>query len=300
MWGFDTGFLGTDCSWEVFLPQLSNPAYSLIPYTHFSVYHNLNRKLALYSACNINEKFPGIPRRSFRKDLIHLGAEDQLGDGFYKSKTLDHPTKKNANVFDRGHIISRQYPQWGETKDIAKRGADDTFYYSNAAPQVPEVNQFDWKDLELFIIDELSLKKISVLSGLILSQNDPIASYINSYSKDEEQIQIPLKFWKIVYYIYENQLKRIAFVFKQDQIVYNLPFITKVEQLKESIDPFDFLPESLKTYIVNPLLIEEATNLKFTTAKNYFDSQEFKWRADKKDFSKHLVQFDKKTLTNYL
>ena len=259
----------------------------------------MDRKLALFSACNISAKFPGIPRRSFRKDLVHLGANEQLGDGFYKSKTLDHPKRKNANVFDRGHIISRQYPQWGKTAAIAKKGTDDSFYYPNAAPQVPEVNQLDWKDLELFIIDELSVKKLSVLSGLFLSNKDPIATYIDSYTQKEEYIQIPLKFWKIVYYNYENQLKRIAFVFKQDEIVYSLPFITKIEQLKNSIDPFDFLPEDLKTYIVNPLLIEE-TKLKFTPAKNYFDSQAFKWEVDIKDISKNLIEFDKASLGNYL
>ena len=192
--GFSSCFLGNDLQYKVSLPTTTNSRYTLIQYTHFSVYQNVDRKLALYSACNIGEKIPGIPRRSFRKDLRHLKIDEQLGDEFYKSVTIDHPTRKNANVFDRGHIISKQYPQWGASEAVAKKAADDTFYYPNASPQVPEVNQMDWKDLEEFIVDELELKKVSVLSGLVLSANDPVATYVDSISGEQEQFQIPLKF----------------------------------------------------------------------------------------------------------
>ncbi|MEH6407138.1 MAG: hypothetical protein V7767_07645 [Leeuwenhoekiella sp.] len=111
MVGFQTDFLGSTPDFTINLPDFNNASYTLVDYTHYSVYQNINRKLAQYCACNINQKYPGIDRRSFRKDLQNLKADEQLGDEFYKSVTFDHPTRKNANVFDRGHIISKQYPQ---------------------------------------------------------------------------------------------------------------------------------------------------------------------------------------------
>ncbi|MEH6407137.1 MAG: DNA/RNA non-specific endonuclease [Leeuwenhoekiella sp.] len=182
---------------------------------------------------------------------------------------------------------------------MAKKGADDTFYYPNASPQVPEVNQFDWKELEEFIIDELTIKTVSVFSGLILSENDPVATYIDSITKQEEEFKIPLKFWKIVYYIFENTLKRIAFVFKQDEIVLGFPFIKASKPVLEVVDPFDFLAEDLKTYIVNPTIIEEATKLKFTPAANYFDlNPDFNEVSG--DFKTKIAVFNKADLKNYL
>tara|TARA_Y100000815_G_scaffold256608_1_gene264417 strand:- start:830 stop:1729 length:900 start_codon:yes stop_codon:yes gene_type:complete len=299
MQGFSSFFLSNDEKYRVNLPTATNSMYTLIPYTHFSVYQNVNRKLALYSACNIADKVPGIPRRSFRKDIDHLKRDQQLGDEFYKSVTIDHPTRKNANVFDRGHIVSKQYPQWGASEAIAKKAADDTFFYPNASPQVPEVNQMDWKDLEEFIVDELEIKKVSVLSGLVLSNNDPVATYIDSITGETAQIQIALKFWKIVYYIFENQLKRIAFVFKQDKIVNSFPFITQIEAIADVPDPFDALEDDLKTYIVDPSLIEKATTLKFTPATNYFDENP-DLKGISTDFKPKIAVFKRENLKNYL
>ena len=299
MQGFSSFFLSNDEKYRVNLPTASNSRYTLISYTHFSVYQNIDRKLALYSACNIGEKIPGIPRRSFRKDIEHPKRDEQLGDEFYKSVTIDHPTRTNANVFDRGHIVSKQYPQWGASEAVAKKAADDTFFYPNASPQVPEVNQMDWKDLEEFIVDELELKKVSVLSGLVLSANDPVATYVDSVSGEQEQFQIPLKFWKIVYYRYDNQLKRIAFVFKQDKVVYSFPFISPVETISEIPDPFDALEDDLKTYIVDPSLIEKATALKFTPAVNYFD-ENADFQSNLTDFQPKIAVFNKAELRKYL
>ena len=125
-------------------------------------------------------------------------------------------------------------------------------------------------------MDNLNGKDVSVISGQIFRNDDPIATYINKKTGLRNKLQIPLKFWKVVYYIHNNVLKRIAFVIRQDKQVYKLPFIKRVGLKRSEVlkaDPFDTLPKSLKIYIVNLSLIEDATNLKFSNGKDYLQGE---------------------------
>jgi endonuclease G, mitochondrial len=184
--------------------------YVFLHYHYLSIYFNKERTLALYSACNYNkdkliekdETGKKLARSPFKID-ISLDEKYQLGEGFYLSKTINHPTIKNKNIFDRGHIISRRYTQWGDTSDEAKRNADDTFYFTNISPQVWQLNQHEWQDIEAFVIEhkKLDVKKVSIFSGSIFNSNDPIANYLHNHNKTDCQIRIPLLYWKIVYYL---------------------------------------------------------------------------------------------------
>ena len=102
-----------------------------------------------------------------------------------------------------------------------------------------------------------------------------------------------------MYYRYDNRLKRIAFVFKQDKVVYSFPFISPVETISEIPDPFDALEDDLKTYIVDPSLIEKATALKFTPAVNYFE-ENTDFQSNLPDFQPKIAVFNKAELRKYL
>lgn len=288
MMGFDEDFLGKE--YTVKLPIHSLDKHLIINYSRFSVCHNKDRRLALFSASNNRDSRWKIDRRKFRKDRINLKSKYQIGDEFYSSPTIDKSSTDDSNVFDRGHITAKHYVDWGETRDQAEKSSDDSFYFTNCTPQFWQINQDPgaWNKLEAFVMKKLGAKGVSVISGQIFREDDPIAVYKNKKTGKSQEIQIPLKFWKLVYYINGNKLKRIAFVIKQDKEVYNLSFIKKKRfKILETFraDPFDKLPKTLKAFIVDPKEIEKITKLKFQEAEDYFSSGARILKADTESLS---------------
>tara|TARA_R110002167_G_scaffold74193_2_gene207802 strand:+ start:5983 stop:6963 length:981 start_codon:yes stop_codon:yes gene_type:complete len=283
--GYRNVFLSPDL---IDLPFFSNVSseyqnYGLSHHHYLSIYFNTNRKLPLYSACNYDKtKFiekdetgKTLKRGSFKLDK-NINKEFQLGQGFYYSKTIDHPTEKNKNVFDRGHIISRRYTQWGDNVFEAKRNADETFYFTNIAPQTWQLNQNEWEEIEAFVIEhkKLKVKKASIFSGIIFRENDPIATYLDKYKKKKLELKIPVLYWKIVYYKVDDELRRVAFMLSQDSAMRKLDFLEFKEQEGIREDPFMKLNNKLKTFIVKVSLIEEHTSLKFASAIEKFGEEE--------------------------
>jgi N-acetylmuramoyl-L-alanine amidase len=272
--GYDSDFLQNN---SVLLPVLdqSNEKsgfHEFIHHHHLTIYFNNNRKLPLYCACNFNkEKFiSDVSRGDFDIDP-KIDKKNQIGQEFYFSKTINHPTINNQNVFDRGHVVSRRYTQWGESKKIAKRNADETFYFTNIAPQTRELNQQEWELLEAYIIEynQLNIKKVSIFSGCLLRDNDPIATYIDFYTNQEMKISIPTIFWKVVFYEVQGELRKIAFMMSQSASLNEMTFISFSESIT-GVDPFVTINKMLKPFIVNSSLIEKHTGLNFSKAmENY-------------------------------
>lgn len=272
--GFNNQFLSRG---EVGLPVIGGDSsrrenHVFLHHQNLSIYFNKERKLALYTACNFDKlALIETVRRSnaFRNDMS-IDASFQLGDGFYKSKTLD--INRSQNYFDRGHIIARRYNQWGETIEEARAGERDTYYFTAIHPQVKELNQDEWESLESFIIERgnLDVNRVSIISGTFLKKDDPVATYIDSYYQDEKMIQIPKLFWKIVYYEVNQELRKIGFLMSQVRRLKELPFVefSGVERMLP--DPFEELLDPLKTYVINTTLIEEHTGLVFAGAKELY------------------------------
>jgi N-acetylmuramoyl-L-alanine amidase len=278
--GFNENFLSSS---KVTLPVLANSeSHLFIEHQNMRIYFNKHRKLALYSACNYNKDalFEEVKRSdSFRDDGLILSSF-QLGKGFYSSPTLDMSTSQNC--FDRGHLIARRYNQWGESVEEAKRGERDTYFHTNIHPQVKELNQVEWKELENFIIDkgQLDVRMVSILAGSLLRPDDPIATYLDSFYKVNKTVQIPIVYWKVVYYEVGGQLRKIAFLMSQRNRLKEISFVKFKNALvdktlaMEAPDPFSEIGDPLKTYIVKSSLIELATGLDFTSAQELYDKQE--------------------------
>jgi len=277
--GFDEQFL---IAGQVKLPLL--PAdhdlfneHIIIPHQNLSIYFNKQRKLALYTACNFDKvAFIKMARSdSFREDEENVKSEQQLGDGFYKSETNDKSS--SSNFFDRGHLIARRYNQWGKTAAEARAGERDTYFFTTIHPQVGELNQEQWESLEDFIIAQgsLDVKCVSVIAGALFTANDPIATYEDFFDKSEKTIQVPIVFWKIVYYVVDNELRRIAFLMSQKNRLKKLDMVTFPKDIGKLVaDPFDQLGDPLKTFVVKSDLIASACNLTFTAAKEIYDKEE--------------------------
>ena len=175
--GYNADFL------EIPLPLPVPPAGTLIRellYTHFTVLLDPARRLAIAIGVNIDgDQLITVDRG----DDWHLDSRvpvyEQAGEGVYA-----------RNDLDRGHLVRRQDPVWGDTT-TARRANYDTFAYTNAAPQAGAFNQS--KELRLGLEDHVLTyartngNRISVFTAPVLSTQDPIY----------RGVKIPQAFWKI-------------------------------------------------------------------------------------------------------
>ena len=103
------------------------------------------RALALFTAVNIDGKLARQPKRERDRWIIdpRLPAEFQTGEPVYKS-----------NPLDRGHLVRRLDPAWGTDDAAVKAANDDTFHFTNAAPQHHQFNAGStlWAGLEDHIL----------------------------------------------------------------------------------------------------------------------------------------------------
>ena len=158
--GYDPEFLGKG-SLRVNLPKLpkklaksaalvSAPAPSALPfelkYHHYSAVMHSTRHLAIFTAVNIEgDRDQHLTRESdkwIRDPRIDL--DSQIGNEFYKH-----------TPFDRGHLVRRIDPAWGSNSQLAKVANDDTYHFTNCAPQHRDYNRGLelWRGLEDFLIE---------------------------------------------------------------------------------------------------------------------------------------------------
>jgi endonuclease G, mitochondrial len=129
-------------------------------------------------------------------------------------------------------MVRRLDPVWG---DDAEQANDDTHVYTNACPQVQKFNAGIWNDLEDYaLLDRAAERKVSVLTGPILDTDDP----------ELYQVQIPVRFWKIIAFRKSGQLTAAAFVLSQEKYLESSRWVTHQWTLSrlETVLSLDFGP----------------------------------------------------------
>lgn len=218
--GYQADFISP--SLPVPLPVIQQPHPAGISkrfdYLHFSVVASKKRQFPYFSATNINgPQFRQLDRAdNWREDPNAMGW--QWGTVLYVARKSD---------FDKGHMTKREDPQWGTTDAVAAQAADETFFFTNVAPQMASLNQrlVAWRGLEDYILhDEARLNKgrdataeqpgllISVFTGPVLSAADPV--FVTTVLS--QRVQLPELFWKVVYYTNDGlELRRVGFLMGQ-------------------------------------------------------------------------------------
>ena len=177
--GYDAAFLDIPLSLPV-LTADADLATEPLPYHHFSVVMQRKRKLALFTAVNIDGGKADQPRRDSDKWILdpRIGVSEQTGEDVYRDNDLD-----------RGHLVRRLDPAWGPKSAAA---VDDTFHFTNCAPQHHEFNagRTLWLGLEDYVLQNAVTAdlKVSVLSGPVLDDDDP----------QYRGVALPLQYWKVV------------------------------------------------------------------------------------------------------
>ena len=224
--GYAEDFLGT----EIKLPELGAAALQhgqvakiagtpddVLRYLHFSIVFNADpkRKMAFFTAVNIDGKRWTNLDRGDDKWFYdpRLPEELQNGDELYGNEP--GPSK---NYFDRGHLVRRLDPVWGDIR-IAKQANDDTFYWTNCSPQYWGFNQGQdlWQGLENFLLyntDEEDVRA-TVFSGPLLRSDD----------EEHRGIKIPQFFWKVIAVTDRNgKLFSSAYLVSQQDYALDIPF----------------------------------------------------------------------------
>ena len=234
--GYDPNFLGL----TVDLPKLSDQAMQdvaqlkastkhVLNYTHFSVVMSKSRRLAHFTAVNIDG--------AQALELL------RTGDRWYFDPRIERqyqsgPDLYRDNDLDRGHLVRRLDPVWG---DRAQSANEDTFHFTNAAPQHKRLNQQTWLDLEEYILQNADREniKVTVFTGPVFRADDML--YRGEY-------RIPAEYWKVVVILKEDgELSATAYLQTQ----------------KNLIEDLEFAFGEYKTYQIPISLIETLTELDF-------------------------------------
>jgi endonuclease G, mitochondrial len=270
--GYDANFLSTELPLapiyaglveDGFVAPLLDGSGHELKYWHFSALIHEQRRFPIMTAVNIDGNRlipPGKRKDSWRQDA-RLDSKYQPDDEFYVR------TRAQEKVFfSRGHLVRRLDPCWGANQGDAQRGMEDSFHFTNAAPQHQIYNDIDWGNLEDYVLDkaQTSEKRLTVFTGPIFRDSDPL------YGRKRKggPWRIPLSFWKIaVLQKSEDQIAAAAFIIGQTEYVRALYEARVFSGLKPyTID--ELRSRKIQTTIE---AIEEATGLDFS-ALHAFDA----------------------------
>jgi endonuclease G, mitochondrial len=257
--GFDPKFMGihtpipepgAQLKRKLALPKGARTNF-VLRYYHYSIMHHSIRRMPVVSAVNVDgdpaERKDKTPRKDEWLRDNRIDQDIQLNDAFYRS-----------SGFDKGHMSRREDANWDDKPKDAERDANLTCMYTNAVPQVPEINRSSshglWGQLEKIILEkgvkkeEGDTTKICVYNGPIFVDTDPVY----------KSVQVPLRFYKIV--VWKNDAgepKTTAFILSQEDLVGGIQF----EELQ-----FD---QEFKEHQCSIPLIEKLTGLTFTTIRDW-------------------------------
>jgi len=206
-----------------------------IPCTHFSVLQSTSRRLARAVAWNIDGgRLQKLSRDGidFRLDP-RIPEEAQAGEELY-----------SGNDLDRGHIARRADLVWGERAE-AQRANEDSFFFTNIAPQMDRFNQSGrggvWGEVENSLFEQVEVQdlRVCVAGGPVFAEDD----------REYRGVRIPKEFFKVVHYVVEGELRAQAFLLTQD--------LDGLERLS--------FPD-FTTYLVSLEELTERTGLRFAPA----------------------------------
>ena len=213
-----------------------------LQYTHFSVVMNKDRKMAFFGACNVdgtslfgigssNQKVREYAQQNVaifaaKAEGAHswlpdrrIDKTDQTIEKWYTGKNKLVPRSGSDDAdryiatadFDRGHIVRRTEPIWGD-KQAGREANRQTFHHANACPQQPRFNQDkdrhpsdisageekrSWYGLEVAVLRAATDDdtKMNVFTGPFFEDTDPVYGPGKTGGGNRK---IPLTYWKVI------------------------------------------------------------------------------------------------------
>lgn len=227
-----------------------------LKYENFSIVMNKKRRMAFFTAVNIDGaswihiiRETGEPAGAEAAELWfaepRIDEKAQLNQAFFANQ--------QPRTFDRGHLVRRQDPTWGSNESAIRANAD-TFHFTNATPQAWQFNQQQryWQGIENYILEnaKATQQKVVVFTGPVFRTDDP----------KFRTVKIPKEFWKILVRVEGNTLLATALLASQNGL---LP--ATLESLEESFDQLGKVAE----YQTTVREIERLTGLDFGNLRDH-------------------------------
>lgn len=203
--GYDAAFLGAFAvPWPKLRDKRANDVLltsggkDRLDYLHFSVTMSIERRMAALVGVNIDGAATVRIERTQDKWSLdgRILPEQQIGEALYAN-----------NGLNRGHLVRREDPNWGPE---AKKANDDTFHFTNCAPQMAGFNQKTWLSLESYVLGNTRrwAERVTVFSGPVFREDDRLY----------RDVHIPLSFWKVIAFLSDDgRPSATAYLIEQDQ-----------------------------------------------------------------------------------
>jgi endonuclease G len=233
----------------------------VLKYEHFSIVLNAERRMPFFAAVNISgkrwksvDRDSGLPRGESAEATETWYPDPRVNDDALCQQPLyDGQSRLAAERFDRGHMVRREYPNWGTDAQITRANAD-TFHFSNCCPQAGVFNQraAHWQGIENYVINSASNEKVdvSVFIGPVFGKKDP----------KWKDVRVPMKFWKVLVRKVDGKLRAFGFMADQTKLA------KAVLKAKEAAQVFDDMSK-VDQYQVKISAIEKLTGLDFGDLK---------------------------------
>ncbi|MFO0956046.1 MAG: DNA/RNA non-specific endonuclease [Isosphaeraceae bacterium] len=235
---------------------------TILKYEHFSIVMNADRRMPFVAAVNIDgagqrgvDRATGRARPGFER-FAPASESAEAGETWYNDPRIPADAQttqalydnQRPHVFDRGHQVRREDPNWGDD-DSAERANADTFHFTNCCPQASPFNQQArfWQGIENYVLNNARSEdaKVSVFTGPVFARNDP----------RYRDVRVPVQFFKIAAYAEGGELRAVALLASQARFLGGLP-----ERLGgESFDDLG----AVRQYQTTVAEIEELTGLDF-------------------------------------
>lgn len=259
--GFTVPFPKLSAAQKKLTAKLKSPVAGADPhelkYTHFSLVMNKSRRMAFFTASNIDgatwininrkENLPAEAAEATETwyDDPRIDAEVQCEQRLYDQ---DPP-----RAFDRGHLVRRQDPAWG-TQARAVRANADTFHFANCTPQAVTFNESAkfWQGIERYILEQNAVadkEKVTVFTGPVFDTKKDVPW---------RYVKVPRRFWKIVVRVQDGKLAAIALLADQSQFLKSLP----EGMTREAMEAWDNTAK-VKEYLSTVREVEKLTGLNF-------------------------------------
>ncbi len=235
--GYDPEFLSLNDN-SVELPALNDEGLAVVApledgshelkYHNFSIVMHKHRRLALYTAANVDwrtelrEVDGAVPDR----DQLNVGSvwrEDpricsthQLPDRFFDDDRRGDPL---VSSFDKGHLVERASVAWGDSFDEMAIANRNSFFTTNCSPQVKGFNRsagetLNWRALEMMVQRPINLEKLCIFAGPVLRPEDPI--FVGVDMAGSVRVKIPTAYWKLIVAKGEDGPEVFGFILEQD------------------------------------------------------------------------------------
>lgn len=238
--GFQDGFLElgsaapgprlTKSGRAVAAPLLDGSGHEL-RYSHFSVWMHRERRLALYTASNVDwrarakvvdgrptsrKALAGFPEKpEYAEQWVadpRIAVAHQLPDLFYS---------EDRGAFDKGHLVRRDDVCWGTKYEEIQMANGDTYHVTNCSPQIKPFNQGQWGDENWGDLESLVEKSTRAAAERAIVYAGPVLRPDDRWFRGRDdagpvRIQIPSSFWKIVVVRRAEGADAYGFVLSQD------------------------------------------------------------------------------------